>query len=82
MFGKKKRRISKRLAAISHIAENELGISIEGFGKLIDNIYELAYDIGGIKMMNTTYKYLLELRKLKSGVTDTNVGSKKERGAE
>lgn len=68
MFGKKKRRISKRLAAISRIAETEVGISMEGFGKLLDSIFEIAYDIGGIKMVNTTHKYLLELRKLKGGV--------------
>lgn len=60
---KKKLKISKMLAAIIHIVENEPNITHESFGKLVSNSFDVAFEVGSFSLMTTTMKLVEELRK-------------------
>ena len=60
---KKKIKISKMLAGIIFIAESEKTLHPESFGKIVQNAFEVAYEVGGFLMMNTTMSCVKELRR-------------------
>jgi hypothetical protein len=60
---KKKIKIAKMLAAIIYIVENERNMPLESFSKLVENSFDVSYEIGGISMMEMTMKCVRELRR-------------------
>lgn len=63
MTKKKRIKIAKLLAAVMYICEKDLGMDFKNFEKAVKNITDIAYDIGGLKMMEVLYKCLEELRR-------------------
>ena len=63
MTRKRKLKISKLLAANIYIIENEKNITPESFDKLVSNLFDVSYEIGGFTIMGTTMRYVKELRK-------------------
>lgn len=59
---KKKNKLSKMLATIIHIAQNE-HIHFESKTKIFNNVLDVSYEIGGFRMMNTVIKCVEELQK-------------------
>ena len=62
MTRKKKLKISKMLAAMIYIVENEPNISPESFSKLVGNCFDIAFEVGDFSMMSSTMKLVKELR--------------------
>ena len=63
MFFKKKLKISRGLANIMYILEKDSKCDAKAFSNVVDIIWDVAYLSGGFKMMNNTFKYLVDLRK-------------------
>lgn len=63
MFRKRKLKISKMLAAVIYIIENDTNINNENFDKLIGNLWDISCEIGGLSMMSDTMRCLEEIRK-------------------
>ena len=61
---KKKIKISKMLSGIIFIAESEKTLHPESFEKIVQNAFDVAYEVGGFMMMNTTMSCVKELRRM------------------
>lgn len=60
---KRKLKISKLLAANICIVESEKNITPETFDKLVNNLFDVAYEVGSFPIITTTMRYVKELRK-------------------
>ena len=63
MTKKRKLKISKLLAATIFIVENEKNITPESFDKIVSNLFDISYEVGGFPIMGCTMRYVKELRK-------------------